>query len=198
MARLSKKKRIGLLLCLGSVVVPAAGWAWSRSSGETSTDNAYIRGDVTSLAPKVAGYVTTVAVEDNQTVRTGDVLFRIDDRDYRARLEQAAANIEAAQARLTNVDAETQLQHALIRQAEAQKHSAEAELDRATKASDRHRQLIRSNAISQAQIDESDAARLRAEAGVSAAAATVEAQPRPPSHRQRPPAISPRLTSTTP
>jgi membrane fusion protein (multidrug efflux system) len=88
------------------------------------------------------------------------------------------ANIEAAQARLTNVDAETELQHALIRQAEAQKHSAEAELNRATKASDRHRQLIRSNAVSQAQIDESDAARLRAEAGLSAAAATVEAQQR--------------------
>jgi len=178
MARLSKKKRIGLLLCLGAVAVPAAGWAWARSSGETSTDNAYIRGDVTSLAPKVAGYVTAVDVGDNQTVRAGDVLFRIDDRDYRARLEQAVANVDAAQARLTNVDADTQLQHALIRQAEAQKHSAEAELDRATKASDRHRQLIRSNAISQAQIDESDAARLRAEAGLSAAAATVEAQQR--------------------
>jgi membrane fusion protein (multidrug efflux system) len=118
-----------------------------------------------------------VEVEDNQSVQAGDVLFRIDDRDYRARLAQAVANIETAQARLTNVDAETQLQHALIRQAEAQKHSAVAELDRATKASDRHRQLIRSNAVSQAQIDESDAARLRAEAGVSAAA-TVEAQQR--------------------
>ncbi|GEO15873.1 HlyD family secretion protein [Microvirga aerophila] len=178
MARLSKKKRIGLLLCLGAVVVPAAGWAWARSGDETSTDNAYIRGDVTSLAPKVAGYVTEVEIEDNQTVRAGDVLFRIDDRDYRARLAQAVANIEAAQARLTNVDAETELQHALIRQAEAQKQSAVAELNRATKASGRHRQLIRSNAVSQAQIDESDAARLQAEAGLSAAAATVEAQQR--------------------
>ena len=55
MAQLSKKKRIGMLLCLGAVVVVAAGWAWARSSGETSTDNAYVRGDVTSLAPKVAG-----------------------------------------------------------------------------------------------------------------------------------------------
>jgi membrane fusion protein (multidrug efflux system) len=178
MARLSQKKRIGLLLCLGAGVITAAGWAWARSSDEFSTDNAYIRGDVTSLAPKVAGYVMAVEVEDNQTVRAGDVLFRIDDRDYRARLAQAVANIEAAQARLTNVDAETELQHALIRQAEAQKQSAVAELNRATKASDRHRQLIRSNAVSQAQIDESDATRARAEAGVTAASATVEAQQR--------------------
>lgn len=176
MTRPTRKKTIGLLLCLGAVVVVIAGWAWARSSGETSTDNAYVRGDVTSLAPKVAGYVTAVEVEDNQPVRAGDVLFRIDDRDYRARLGQAAANVEAAQARLANVDAETQLQQALIRQAEAQRRSAMAELKLATKAADRRHELIRSSAVSQAQVDESDAARSRAQAGVSAASATVEAK----------------------
>src|SRR5262245_20979170 len=155
MTKPSKKRIVGLVLCLGAVVVVAAGWA--RLNGETSTDNAYIRGDVTSLAPKVAGYVTAVEVGDNQTVRAGDILFRIDDRDYRARLAQAVANVEAAQARLTNVDAETQLQHALISQAEAQRRSAVAELNLATKAFDRRRELIRSSAVSQAQLDESDA-----------------------------------------
>jgi membrane fusion protein (multidrug efflux system) len=174
-ARLDKQKMIGVLLCLGAVAVVAGGWVWAGSSGE-STDNAYVRGDVTALAPKVTGYVTAVEVEDNQTVRAGDVLFRIDDRDYRARLAQAAANVQAARARLTNVDADTRLQHALIRQAEAQQRSAAAELNLATKASDRRRELIRSNAVSQAQLDESDAARSRAEAGVAAAAASLEAQ----------------------
>ncbi len=176
MAQPGKRKMVGLLLCLGAVVVVAGGWAWARSGGEASTDNAYIRGDVTSLAPKVAGYVTAVVVQDNQTVRAGDILFRIDDRDYRARLAQAVANVEAAQARLTNVDAETKLQHALIRQAEAQRRSAVAELNLATRAYDRRRELIRSNTISQAHVDESDAARSRAEASVSAASATLEAQ----------------------
>jgi multidrug resistance efflux pump len=171
-----KMKTIGLLLCLSSVAVMAAGWTRARSYGAVSTDNAYLRGDVTSLAPKVAGYVMAVEVEDNQTVRAGDVLFRIDDRDYRARLAQAVANVEAAQARLTNVDADTQLQHALIRQAEAQRRSTVAELNLATKASNRRRELIRTSAVSQAQVDESDAALSRAEAGVSAASATVEAQ----------------------
>jgi membrane fusion protein (multidrug efflux system) len=169
------KKSIGLLLCLSAVVVVAAGWR-ARSNGETSTDNAYVRGDVTSLAPKVAGYVTTLEVEDNQSVRAGDVLFRIDDRDYRAKLAQAVANVEAAQARLTNVDADIQLQHALVRQAEAQRRSTVAERHLATKASDRRRELIRTNAVSQAAVDESDAALSRAEAGVSAASAMVEAQ----------------------
>jgi membrane fusion protein, multidrug efflux system len=140
------------------------------------TDNAYVRGDVTSLAAKVTGYVTAVEIQDNQTVSAGDVLFRIDDRDFRARLAQAVANVDVAQARLTNVDAKILLQHALIRQAEAQRRSSLAEINLATKASDRRRELIRTNAVSQAQVDESDAARSKAGAAVAAASATVEAQ----------------------
>ncbi|WP_457588569.1 HlyD family secretion protein [Ensifer canadensis] len=174
--RSSKRKKLGMLLCLGAVVTVAGGWAWARSGGDASTDNAYVRGDVTSLAPKVAGYVTGIEVRDNQSVRAGEVLFRIDDRDYRARLAQAQANVEAAKARLINADAETELQHALIRQAEAQKRSAVAEMNLAAKAYERRRELIRSNTISQALVDESDAARSRTEASVSAASATVEAQ----------------------
>jgi membrane fusion protein (multidrug efflux system) len=175
-ARPNKKKLIGVVLCLTAIVLGAVAWTWAKSSGETSTDNAFVRGDITSLAPKVGGYVTALEVEDNQTVRAGDVLFRIDDRDYRARLAQAEANVEAARARLANTDADTTLQRATIRQATAQRQAALAELNLATTASDRRRELIRSSAVSQAQVDESDAARTRAEAGVAAASATVDAQ----------------------
>jgi membrane fusion protein (multidrug efflux system) len=169
-------KKTGLFLCLTALVVAAGGWAWASSGGSTATDNAYVRGDVTSLAPKVGGYVRTVEVKDNQAVHAGDILFLIDDRDYRARLAQAVANVEAAKARLTNVDAETQLQQALIRQAEAQKRSARADLDLAVKASDRRHELIQSRTVSQAQVDESDAELAKAKEGVAAATATVEAQ----------------------
>jgi membrane fusion protein (multidrug efflux system) len=175
-AQRDKKKIAGLLLCLAAVMVVAGGWAWARFSGLTSTDNAYVRGDVTSIAPKVAGYVTAVEVEDNQIVRAGEVLFRIDDRDYRARLAQAVANVEAAQAHLANVDAEAKLQYALIRQAEAQKRSAMAEVNLAAKASSRRHKLIQSSAVSQAQVDQSDAALSKAQAGEAAASATVAAQ----------------------
>jgi len=175
-AHIHKKKLIGALLCFVAIAFGATAWLWARSNGETSTDNAYVRGEVTSLAPKVGGYVTSVEIEDNQTVKAGDILFRIDDRDYRARLAQAEANVQAARARLTNISAETALQHAMIRQATAQRQSAVAERGLATKASERRRELIRSNAVSQAQVDESDAARTRAEAGVAAASATLDAQ----------------------
>lgn len=119
-----KKKVVGLLLCLGAAAAAAAGWANARSGGE-ATDNAYLRGDLTSLAPKIAGYVTAVEVEDNQAVKAGDILFRIDAADYRAKLAQVLANVEAAQARVTNVDAETKLQHRFGqagRSAEAGRH----------------------------------------------------------------------------
>ena len=175
MTHLNDRKMVGLVLCLGAVAVVAGGWSYA-CSGETSTDNAYVRGDVTSLAPKVLGYVTAVEVQDNQSVRAGDVLFRIDDRDYRARLAQGVANVEAAQARLTNADAEIPLQHAVIRQAEAQRLASLAEMNLARKASDRRRELIRTSAVSQAQVDESDAALSKAEATLAAAAATIEAQ----------------------
>ena len=176
MAQLSKRKLIGLVLCLGAVAVVTAGWAWAHSGGEASTDNAYVRGDVTSLAPKVAGYVTAVEVADNQTVRAGDVLFRIDDRDYRARLAQAVADVEAAQAELTNVDADIQLQEALIRQAEAERRAAVAELNLARTVSERGHKLYRSSAVGQEEVDERDAALSKAEAGVSAASATLDAE----------------------
>jgi len=176
MAKMNRKKLAGLALCLGAVVVLTAGWTWARSLEEKSTDNAYIRADVTSVAPKVAGYVTALEVEDNQVVRAGDVLFRIDDRDYMARLSQAVAEVETAEASLDNIDAETKLQHALIRQAEAERLAALAQLKLAKIASDRGHKLIRSSAVGQEEVDERDAALAKAEAGVSAASATLDAE----------------------
>lgn len=176
MRRINRKKQVGALLCLAAVIVSVAAWASARSGGVASTDNAYVRGDITSLAPKVGGYVMSVDVHDNQTVQAGDVLFRIDDRDYRARLAQAEANVDAARSRLANIAEEVRLQRTLVRQAEAQRRAALADMSFARKTSDRRRKLIDGGAVSQAQVDESDAGRIRAEAGASVSSATVDAQ----------------------
>lgn len=136
----------------------------------------HVRGDITSLAPKVAGYVTAVEVRDNQAVRAGDILFRIDDRDYRARLAQAEANVAAARARLANADAEIRLQQSLVRQAEAQRRAVLADARLARLTHERRRTLVATGAISQAQVDESDAGRSRADAGALASSATLESQ----------------------
>jgi membrane fusion protein (multidrug efflux system) len=147
-----------------------------RSDEAATTDNAYVRGDITSLASKVAGYVSSVAVGDNQPVRAGDVLFRIDDRDYRAKLAQADANVAAALARLASTSADIRLQQSLVRQAAAQRSAALADLGLARTTSARRRELIEGGAVSQAQVDESDASRMRAEASVTASSATLDAQ----------------------
>jgi membrane fusion protein (multidrug efflux system) len=120
--------------------------------------------------------VTALQVEDNQAVRAGDILFRIDDRDYMARLSQAVADVETAQALLVNVDAEIKLQHALVDQADAERAAALAQLKLAKIASERGHKLIRSSAVGQEEVDERDAALAKAEANVAAASANLEAE----------------------
>ena len=175
MARSGKKQLAGALLCFTAVALVAAWWAWAVVRAP-STDNAYVRGDITAMAPKVAGYIVAVDVADNQAVRPGDVLFRIDDADYRAKVAQAEANVAAAQARLANIEAETAQQRAVIRQALAQRLASAADLGLAIKAQDRRRALIESSAVSQAQVDESDTAKLRADAAFAGASAALAAQ----------------------
>ena len=93
-----------------------------------STDDAFIATRQTALAPKVSGYITAVPVTDNEHVATGDVIARIDDRDYRIALDQAEAQVAAAQASIENVDAQLQVQQAQISANEAQVEQAQAAL----------------------------------------------------------------------
>jgi membrane fusion protein (multidrug efflux system) len=173
----NKKTIIALGLCTAAALATGAGAARWRASGAT-TDNAYVRGDITTLSPKVGGYVVAVAAADNQQVKAGDILVRIDDQDYKARLAQADANLAAAQARLLGAGEEIRLQEALIAQASAQRLSALADLDLARRDSERRRDLIRSSAVSQAQLDQSNAARAKALAGSANATAALQAQQR--------------------
>jgi membrane fusion protein, multidrug efflux system len=93
-----------------------------------STDDAFIAARQSSLAPKVSGYLTAVPVTDNQHVKAGDVIARIDDRDYRTALEQAEAQIAAAKASIENIDAQFDVQSAQISANQAQVDQAQAVL----------------------------------------------------------------------
>ena len=75
-----------------------------------STDDAFIAARQFALAPKISGYITAVPVTDNQHVAAGDVIARIDDRDYRVALAQAEDQVAAAQASIHNVDAHIDVQ----------------------------------------------------------------------------------------
>jgi membrane fusion protein, multidrug efflux system len=93
-----------------------------------STDDAFIAARQSSIAPKVSGYITAVPVTDNQHVAAGDVIARIDDRDYRTALEQAEAQVAAAKASIENVDAQLDVQNAQISANQAQVDQAQAAL----------------------------------------------------------------------
>src|SRR5437764_500141 len=123
----------------------AAAWYghhwWTVGRFIESTDDAYVGGDVTVIAPKVAGFIAGVAVTDNQAVRTGDLLVKLDDRDYRAALAKAEAAVAGQQATLANLEANRRLQDAMIAQADAELSATAAEITRAKYDVDRYRSL---------------------------------------------------------
>ncbi len=106
-----------------------------------STDDAFIATRQTSLAPKVSGYLTAVPVTDNQHVATGDVIARIDDRDYRVALQQAQAQVASAQASIENIDAQLDVQQAQINANQAQADQAQASLVFAQQQAERYEHL---------------------------------------------------------
>jgi membrane fusion protein (multidrug efflux system) len=114
---------------------------WTVARFIESTDDAYVGGEVTVIAPKVAGLIAQVAVTDNQAVHAGDLLVKLDDRDYRAALERATATVAAQTANLANLEATGRLQEAMIEQATAEVAAADAEVARAQFDVVRYRQL---------------------------------------------------------
>jgi membrane fusion protein (multidrug efflux system) len=107
---------------------------WLNVRHFESTDDAFVAARSFSVAPKVGGYVVTVAVTDNQHVNSGDVLARIDDRDYRIAVDQAQAQVAVADANIANIQAQLDSQGEQINQAKAQEQQAEAQLQFAQEA----------------------------------------------------------------
>ena len=106
-----------------------------------STDDAFIAARQTPLAPKVSGYLTAVPVTDNEHVAAGDVIARVDDRDYRIALEQAEAQVAAAQASIENIDAQLEVQQAQIGANQAQVDQTQAALVFAQQQATRYQHL---------------------------------------------------------
>ena len=114
---------------------------WDYSRHFESTDDAFIESRPFALAPKVAGYLVTVPVTDNQQVAAGDVIARIDPRDYRAALEQATAQVTAARAGIRSVDAQIAVQQAQVDAAQARVAGAQAAVRFAQENAARYREL---------------------------------------------------------
>ncbi|AZG15548.1 HlyD family secretion protein [Cupriavidus pauculus] len=161
-AQPARPGRKALLIRAGAalVVLAAAGYGyhwWTDARFVQETDDAYVGGDVTLIAAKVPGYLTEVRVTDNQAVRAGDVLARIDDRDYRAALARAEGAVAAQQALIANLDARARLQDAVIAEARAGVTAADAETLRARDDQTRYASLVAKSAVSIQSAQKADA-----------------------------------------
>jgi membrane fusion protein (multidrug efflux system) len=164
---------LAFLLALGAAAYGHHWWTVGRFI--ESTDDAYVGGEVTVIAPKVSGLIAQVLVTDNQTVRAGDLLVKIDDRDYRAALDKATGAVEAERAALANLDATRRLQEAMIAQAEAEVAAAEAEVARAGFDVVRYRHLAADQFASAQRFQQADADAKKAAAAAEKAKAAVAA-----------------------
>jgi membrane fusion protein (multidrug efflux system) len=118
------------------------GWHyWSGGRFLEATDDAYLQADYTTIAPKVSGYIAQVLVEDNQPVTAGQVLARIDDRDFRSALEQAKADVSSAEADIQNLNAQIAQQQSAIDQANAATVADQAALTFAEQEAQRYHDL---------------------------------------------------------
>jgi membrane fusion protein, multidrug efflux system len=146
-----------------------------------STDDAYVKADSTIVAPKVSGYIAQVLVGDNERVKPGQLLAKIDDRDFKAALNQAHADVAAADAAVRNLDAQIELQQPLIQQQAAAVEATEAALKFAQEEQARYDGLMKtgSGTIQRAQqtdaaLREKTAQLQREKSGLSAANMKVE------------------------
>jgi membrane fusion protein, multidrug efflux system len=146
------KKRIALLIIALAVCVVAAVYYLRFIAPFESTDDAFIDGHVTQVAPQVAGRVARVLVNDNQFVNAGEVLARIEPSDYEAKLEQERANLASAQSRLAQASAQLTVDQAKAEQERANVLAAQAEAARAQADSKRY-EAIGTSGVSQSQID---------------------------------------------
>jgi len=173
-------KRLLLLLILAAALIGAVIFGvhwWTVGRFIQTTDDAYIGGDVTVIGPKVSGYITELKVTDNQQVHAGDLLVKIDDRDYRAALQKAEGAVAAQQALLANLDATEQLQHAVIGQAKAGIDAANAETVRSRDDHVRYQDLVSRSAVSVESAQRADATFKTAQAnGARAQASMLAAQ----------------------
>jgi membrane fusion protein (multidrug efflux system) len=144
-----KKKRLRLILMLSvPLLIAAVGlFLWLNSGRYIGTDNAYVQQDKVSVSAEVAGPVMEVAVHENQRVKRGDLLFRIDPRPFRIALEQAEAQIASAQVSVHKLEAESAGTTGDI-------EGANANVTFAQRAFERQAELMRRGFTTRARYDE--------------------------------------------
>lgn len=132
---------LAVLVLTVAAIVGGIVW-WLHARHFESTDDAFVDVREFAIAPKVGGYIVDVRVTDNEKVRSGQLLFRIDPRDYAIAVEQAQANVAQTEAQIGNVDAQIEAQRAQIDVASALVQQADAALTLARQEEARASELV--------------------------------------------------------
>jgi membrane fusion protein, multidrug efflux system len=157
----------------------AVGWYgykwWTVDRFFVSTDDAYVTANITTLSPKVTGYIKSLAVTENTQVKKGDPLFVIDDGDYKIAVELARSQLAVQQKTLLRITAQADAARASVKEAEASKAAAVSALENAKLTMDRAEKLRESSTAPQATLDDASAAYDQAVAGLAGADAKIAA-----------------------
>ena len=169
----SKKRRIltVLLSGIGAVLLWQLGAYVLHGRFIVSTDDAYLRADLAVMAAKVPGYVTAVPVSDNQMVKAGDVLVRLDDGDYKLALASAEARLAAQQATIERLVLQFEAQGTAIEQAQAALRAAEGDVVRSAADLERAQKLVVNDYGSRQRYDQALADDTRTRANLAGAKA---------------------------
>lgn len=174
MTKQQKIKTLALATLLA--VTAGGGYYWSTHRYLESTDNAYVKADLTPLTAKVQANVKDIKVADNQVVKRGDVLLELDDRDYAVQVQQLEAQVASRQAALAVLQSKLGAQHAQIDQAAAQAVAAGADATRAGNDAERFSALLKDQYTTAQRAEAAKADAIKAKANVAASSARVQAE----------------------
>ncbi len=173
-------KRVPFLI-IGLLILAAIGLAvrwWTYGRFHESTDNAYVRTDTSFITPRVGGEIVRLPVQNNQPVKAGDLLLKIDDADYQAKVANARALVAMREAALATNTQQDRTQGAQVGEAQAALESARAEENRLKLEMERARTLVQDGVATRQRLDNATLAwqaavaqTRRAQAGVTAAQA---------------------------
>src|SRR4051812_48785594 len=170
-------RRVAIAFLAAGTATALVAAAYAEGPGAiafVSTDNAYVKGDVTFVSPKVAGYVIAVLTENNRQVAPGQTLVRIDPTDYRSAVADAQAAVAQAQAALRQTAAQRLLQEAQIRVADAGVVSAQATVGKTRADFARSDALVGEGAVSRQLFESAQADNIRAGSGVTQSRAQAD------------------------
>ena len=173
-----KRKRL-LLGAAAAIVLAAGGWYGENylTVGRyiVSTDDAFVHADMTTLAAKVSGYVSSVDAPDNSVVHAGDVIARIDDGDYRIARDAARDKVETQRATIARIGEQIRAAQAQVEQTKAQLVSAQAAATRADSEYARQLTLAQRDFASRQTLEQAQASRDQSAAAVESAKAAIDA-----------------------